>query len=286
MQTVGAYIIAKNEEAMVGNCLSSLKGIDEIVFADTGSTDKTIEIANAHDVKLFTDYTWEDHFSKARNHALTKCTKDWILRIDCDETLEPGGLDKIRRLIETTEHSVIDVTMSYPPHSHYEPRLFRNTPAHFYIGASHEYLSVPGQMMSDIVLFAGVSPNHKKDPLQATRILKKELDKNPNLVREKFYYARELYLHGDYCNAILWFDKYLPVSTWIWEKAEAYYFKALSLWKAYEGERARRSILQAILVNPDMKKAWELMAEMNYEPKRSVWKKHAEIATNENVIFK
>ena len=72
------YGIVKNEEVMLEEMLQSIQRADEIVICDTGSTDKTIEIAKKYTDKVYTDFIWCDDFSKARNHALEKCTGEWM----------------------------------------------------------------------------------------------------------------------------------------------------------------------------------------------------------------
>lgn len=77
--------IVKNESKYMRICLESIKDIaDEIIVADTGSTDNTKEICKQYTDKIY-DYKWNDSFADARNFALEKCTGDWILRIDGDE---------------------------------------------------------------------------------------------------------------------------------------------------------------------------------------------------------
>ncbi|WP_297637961.1 glycosyltransferase family 2 protein [uncultured Clostridium sp.] len=86
-KTISACIIAKNEEKSLERCLESLENIvDEIILVDTGSADKTVEIAKRFGVKVYFE-KWEDDFSKARNKALDYATKEYILYIDCDEYL-------------------------------------------------------------------------------------------------------------------------------------------------------------------------------------------------------
>ena len=78
----------KNEEKKIGRLLESLKPYGfEIVIVDTGSSDRTKEIALAYTDKIF-DFTWIDDFSAARNHAASCASNNWILMMDADEWVE------------------------------------------------------------------------------------------------------------------------------------------------------------------------------------------------------
>lgn len=81
-------MIVKDEEKVLERCLESIHGIaDEIVIVDTGSTDKTKEIAIKYTDKLY-DFEWVNDFSKARNYAASKAVGEWILVIDADEYVD------------------------------------------------------------------------------------------------------------------------------------------------------------------------------------------------------
>ncbi|WP_077619690.1 glycosyltransferase [Bacillus sinesaloumensis] len=81
-------MIVKDEEKVLKRCLESICGIaDEIIIADTGSIDKSKEIAAKYTDMVF-DYKWEGDFSKARNFAASKASGDWILVIDADEFVD------------------------------------------------------------------------------------------------------------------------------------------------------------------------------------------------------
>ena len=85
---VSVCIIAKNEEKHIEECLKHLLPYDmEIIVVDTGSTDKTKEIAHKYTNNVF-DFAWINDFSAARNFCANKATNDWILVIDCDEYVE------------------------------------------------------------------------------------------------------------------------------------------------------------------------------------------------------
>ena len=81
-------MIAKNEEVFLPACLESFKeAVDEIIVVDTGSTDKTKEIAQQYGAKLF-HFHWADDFSDARNYALEQAGEKWIIMPDADDRLQ------------------------------------------------------------------------------------------------------------------------------------------------------------------------------------------------------
>jgi len=92
-------MITKNEEDLLSNCLNSVKDlVDEIIVVDTGSTDRTKEIAKKFTDKIY-DFTWIDDFSAARNESLKHATGDWILVLDADELLDEKGKEKIKQTL-------------------------------------------------------------------------------------------------------------------------------------------------------------------------------------------
>jgi len=91
-------IIAKNEEANLGDCLESVKGLGaEIIVVDTGSTDRTREIALEYGAKVF-DFPWVDSFAAARNECLRHATGEWIFWMDADDRLDADNREKLRAL--------------------------------------------------------------------------------------------------------------------------------------------------------------------------------------------
>ena len=88
--TLSVCMIVKNEEKFLESCLRSVQGLaDEIIIVDTGSTDRTKEIALQFTSTVY-DFTWCDDFAVARNESLKYATGDWILVLDADEELAPA----------------------------------------------------------------------------------------------------------------------------------------------------------------------------------------------------
>ena len=103
-QTISLCMIAKNEEKYLEQCLNSVKGlVDEIIIVDTGSTDRTKKIAERFTAKVL-DFKWVDDFSAARNESLKHATKDWVLVLDADETLDKEAIKTIKELINNKEN--------------------------------------------------------------------------------------------------------------------------------------------------------------------------------------
>ena len=85
---ISACMIIKNEAEMLPRCLRSIRWVDEIIIVDTGSTDRSIEIAKKFGVSVY-ECPWQDNFSLHRNQSIEHCTGDWFLIIDADEELVP-----------------------------------------------------------------------------------------------------------------------------------------------------------------------------------------------------
>ena len=98
--TISLCMIAKDEEKLLEKCLNPIKdAVDEIIIVDTGSKDKTKEIAKKFTNKLC-NFEWCDDFSKARNFSISKATKDWILILDLDEKIERADLIRLKETIQ------------------------------------------------------------------------------------------------------------------------------------------------------------------------------------------
>ncbi len=88
-------LIARDEEEHLGRCLAAAAPlVDEIVVADTGSTDRTREVAVAYGARVV-DVPWRDDFAAARNACLGAATGAWVLVLDADETLQPSPRDAL-----------------------------------------------------------------------------------------------------------------------------------------------------------------------------------------------
>jgi glycosyltransferase involved in cell wall biosynthesis len=104
-------MIVKNEETTLPKCLGSVKDfVDEIVVLDTGSTDKTTQIAQQFGAKVHY-FPWNNNFSSARNEALKYVTGDWILVLDADESLTSEIIPLIKSAISKEEYLHFEIQL-------------------------------------------------------------------------------------------------------------------------------------------------------------------------------
>ncbi|MEQ8173152.1 MAG: glycosyltransferase, partial [Candidatus Eremiobacterota bacterium] len=101
--TLSLAMIVKNEQYNLYTCLQQIRDlVDEIVVVDTGSTDKTVEVAEQFNASVY-HYKWNENFSAARNLSLKKCNGKWILVMDADEFIDSPMKYKVRELIERND---------------------------------------------------------------------------------------------------------------------------------------------------------------------------------------
>ncbi|MBM4145212.1 MAG: glycosyltransferase [Nitrospira sp.] len=96
-------MIVKNEEADIERALLSVKPVvDEMIVVDTGSSDRTKDIAKALGAKVY-DFAWTENFSEARNFSLSKASGRWVLILDADEAISPLDHDRLKKFIADSD---------------------------------------------------------------------------------------------------------------------------------------------------------------------------------------
>jgi len=95
--TISVAIVAMDEEANIGRTLASVAWADEIVLVDSGSRDRTREIAREHGARVVVE-PWRGYVAQ-KQYAIDLCTKDWVLLLDADEEISPGLADELRAAI-------------------------------------------------------------------------------------------------------------------------------------------------------------------------------------------
>lgn len=145
--TLSVVIITKNEERDLPRCLRSVCFADEIVVLDSGSTDRTLEIAREFTDKVFVSADWPG-FGPQKNRALTHATGDWVLSLDADEWVTAELAEEIQIAIKSETYSAYKIPRlstfcgTVVRHSGWYPdyvtRLFRRVDARFSSDLVHE----------------------------------------------------------------------------------------------------------------------------------------------------
>ena len=204
--TVSVCMIVKNEEQLLPEALASVKPFaSEIIIVDTGSTDRTKEIALASGAKVI-DEPWEGNFSKHRNTSIQHATGDWIFILDADERVEADDVELLKQVLQKTDRRVISINVfnlyGKKRESHnFLPsvRLFRRSLGLRYEGIVHNVLNVPQQepvlRLNTRLWHLGydLSPEKMQQKfLRSKALLEAQLAANPNNAFAHFNYAQLL----------------------------------------------------------------------------------------------
>lgn len=206
MITISLCMIVKDEAKILERCLDSIADlVDEIIIADTGSSDGTKEIAGRYTDKVY-DFKWVDDFSAARNDVFSRASMEYIYSADADEVLSPENRERFRILKDTLLPEIEIVQMKYSNQlqfgsvynfdEEYRPKLFKRKRDFVWEGPIHETVRLmPVVYDSDIIISHMPQESHAKRDLasfyrqcvQGYRLSK----------RLHGLYARELMLAGD-----------------------------------------------------------------------------------------
>lgn len=143
---ISACMIVKNEEKHIEKCLQSIVNqVDEIIIVDTGSNDKTVEIAKKYTNNIFY-YSWDNDFSKARNYSLRYATGEYILILDADEFLETDEKIKmnINPKVDCYSVRINNIQSNGGSYYHNMYRLFKSDIGISFVNPLHEQLKFSG----------------------------------------------------------------------------------------------------------------------------------------------
>jgi tetratricopeptide (TPR) repeat protein len=213
MATISLCMIVRDEEAMLGACLASARGVvDEMIVVDTGSRDATKSIAERAGARVY-DFAWCDDFAAARNEALRHARSEWVLVLDADERItrasgrgihaavRRGGFDcGMLRLHDAArlDASLEEVASGVARQAEIQlvPRLLRRTDGLTYSGAIHE--SVLGWLRRRGMKVTGVDGDVVHyGATQAVVDAKSKIERNIRMLRARLQRdPGDLSLHG------------------------------------------------------------------------------------------
>lgn len=237
-------MIVKNEERYLQGCLAGAKPfVDEIIIVDTGSTDRTVEIAKAFGARLFHE-EWRNDFATARNASLRHATGDWILVLDADERLPADSGKLMRRLLDAPDVAAYLVKLQCPTHGggtmgtipvKWPPRLFRNRVEARYEGIVHECL-LPSLRGTGRIVYSDVALDHL-GYLQSREAMQAKATRNLRLLEHQVAETPE--------DSLTWIQLAETYLTLAWpDQAVVSYRKALTLF-SQERKQAQWTISNA-----------------------------------------
>ena len=233
---VAVYTIALNEEKHVERWYNSVKDADYILIADTGSTDKTVEIAKSLGINVVSVLLKPFRFDTSRNAALAALPADidYCISLDMDEMLSSGwraDMDSLAEIPNNTS-AIIRATLTWNVKEDGTPGLQYGAdrihsrwgvtwrqPAHETVSTYGDYHEVRGWVGFEII--------HAADPTKSRSqylgMLKIAVDEQPYSDRNAYYYARELFYYGKYEEATKEFKRHLglPTASWAPERASS-----------------------------------------------------------------
>ena len=148
MPTISVCMIVKNEEKRLAACLESLLPIaDEIIIADTGSTDGTKELARRYTDKIY-DFKWIDDFAAARNFVFGKAKMDYIYTADADEVIDEKNIELFKKvkqallpeieIVQMHYLNLMEENTVYNSRRELRPKLFKRLRSFEWINPVHE----------------------------------------------------------------------------------------------------------------------------------------------------
>ena len=256
MATRSLCMIVKDEEEVLARCLESAAGIaDEIIIVDTGSSDRTVEIAKEYTNQVYS-FAWIDDFAAARNYAFSLASADFCMWLDADDVLLPEDRTKLLAL----KQDLVDVdtvmlryntafdAQGRPVFSYWRERIVRNCPQALWLGAVHEVIAPFGK-----IIHPDIAVTHRKEkpapPGRNLRIFESLLSQGKTLSpREQFYYGRELYYNGRYADSVEVLERFLAEQGgWLENNIEACRFISYCAYHLGDEDTALRSLLRTLV---------------------------------------
>lgn len=268
---LSACLMVKNEEANLERCLRSIcKLAQEIIVVDTGSTDKTVEIAEKFGAKVYY-HPWERDFSLHRNQSISYATGDWILIIDADEEFIINGTNPtaIRKWLFEVPNDINaaglvlnDIQKQRIAVKHNTARFFRRGQI-YYKNVIHNHPVIGGDTNAKVMLCPNVylkhygydlSPAQKEAKRKRTiTLLHKRLRENPDDYQVLFLLSQSYAWHGSYEKSVKYGIRYTGCKEQLGESFNSsIYATMISVYaKLGNKEKTREWLLVALEDNPE-----------------------------------
>lgn len=257
MTGISLCMIVKNEEKVLSRCLESVKElVDEIVIVDTGSVDRTKDIAGQYTKKVF-DFAWRDDFSAARNFAFDQAKMEYLMWLDADDVVPKKTREVLKEWKVATDGKTDVLMIKYATgfdekgeisFSYYRERILKKKNGYRFKGRVHEAIPYWGkvQYLDCAIEHRSVKRDYSTRNLDIYERMKAE----GQLLepRDVFYYARELYYHGKNVEAVENFEKFLRMKgAFVENQVEACRLAAYTSYRLGDEERALDFLMRGLV---------------------------------------
>ncbi len=250
---ISLCMIVRNEEASLELCLKSIASlVDEVIIVDTGSTDRTKEIAYRYTDKVY-DFIWVNDFAAARSYSITKASNEYILVLDSDEIVEEIDMDAIRELIRRHPDKIgrlLRINEFHRKENNYKyservNRLFSKK-LYKYEGMIHEQIIPIRESNSTEITetylipltirhsgYEGDLESRKRKTERNITLLKMAKEQDPNDPYILYQLGKSFYMEEDYWNACEYFGQALyfdldPRLEYVQDMVESYGYSLIN----------------------------------------------------------
>lgn len=273
---IAVYTIAKDEEQFIERWAESAKEADYRVVLDTGSTDRTVELAEGAGCQVFHSRPDPWRFDVARNASLELVPEDadLCIALDADEVLVPGWREHLESMPSGVTRPRYEYTWSWnadgTPGLTYHGDKIHTRKGYHWKHPVHEVLVPVPYAIQEAQGFVGLQihhfPDDTKSRAQYFPLLELAVQEDPEDDRNSHYLGREYYAHGMYDKATAELKRHLslPKATWAPERAKS--MRMLSVCVPHEEEMW---LLRAAAEAPDIREPWLDLAVLYY--RRQDW---------------
>ena len=269
------YTISKNEEMFVERWANSAREADLLLIADTGSTDKTVEIAKQCGIQVHDICITPWRFDHARNASIALIPRDIDVCIcmDVDEILEPGWRDEIEK-VWTPETTRLSYFFDWGCGIKFKYEKIHARHGYYWHHPCHEYPRFDARIKevwaNTDMLLVSHHPDPTKSRGQYLDLLDLSVKEDPICPRNAFYYARELSFHGRWDDAITALNNYLklPGATWVNERCYAMRVMGKCYTEKNNFYEAEKWFQQAAAEAPYTREPWCELAMLMYRMQR------------------
>jgi glycosyltransferase involved in cell wall biosynthesis len=281
MPTLSVCMIVKDEEEVLERCLESIQGLwDELIIADTGSTDKTKEIAAKFNAKIFDFKNTGKYFnfSAARNFSFNQSKSDYIMWLDADDVIDKHRIPEIKRyIVDNPNIDMFTMPYYYARDNQGNPivivpreRILKNDKRFRWTDPIHEFIPLQGNVKNlDIpVHHLRTEKGIKNDLNRNILLLENFISENPENSRCVYYLAKEYHDSGQSDKATPLFKKFVKMpGTWFPDKANALRIMARYCMNSKDNEKMFSYIFESVEIQPQCAESYTFLGEYYFNKK-------------------